>query len=333
MTPDPADLGRLRRLARIADRDGLVRAAAIDHPENYDLLFDRDLSRVDFAEVVESKLELIAAMAPHASALLLDPRASIGQAIITGAAPGNVGIISGLENLYYEPSTGGFEPRLETKPGWTPAKLSLLGVDAAKLVVFHRGTDTESEQAKVDLVRQVAADCHARQLPLIVEPLWYAAPGESLDDPQVRARRTASVIATAATFKEAGADIMKVEFPVDLRTDAASADEACAQLAQAVSGPWVLLSAGVTFEGFCEQLVVGARHGACGFMAGRAIWGDAVGRHDAAVRAAGARQAQERLDRLTEILHTSPNRLWDGLPTTSAAATVGPTWFREGFGD
>lgn len=329
------DLGRTRRLARIADSDGLIRAAAIDHPENYDLLFDSDLSKVSFDEVVESKLELIEAMAPHATALLLDPRASIGQAIATGAAPGNVGIISGLENLYYQPGTGDFEPVLATKPGWEPAKLAALGVDAAKLVVWHRAGDTSPEdtEAKVAEVARIAADCHAHHLPLIVEPLWYAVGGESLDDAEVRAARTASVLESARLFKAAGADIMKVEFPVDLRRnpDSRDVDAAVATLAEACAGPWVLLSAGVTFEGFLDQLTVGARHGACGFMAGRAIWGDAVGRHPADTRARGARVAQERLDRLAEVLHAAPHRAWTPLPMSEAPSTIGPTWYRDGF--
>ncbi len=329
------DLGVTRRLARLADREGLIRAAAIDHPENYDLLFDDDLSKVTFEEVVESKLELVAAMAPHATALLLDPRASIGQAIATGAAPGSVGIISGLEHLSYQRDSGDFLPVLSTKPGWEPAKLAALGVDAAKLVVWHRAGDTgaAATEATVAEVARIAEDCHRHHLPLIVEPLWYALAGESLDDAQVRAARTASVLASAALFKAAGADIMKVEFPVDLRRNPSPTDveAAVSALAQACAGPWVLLSAGVTFDGFLDQMRVAARHGACGFMAGRAIWGDAVGRKSAAERAHGARIAQSRLDQLAEVLHDAPHRSWQPIPFAEAATEVGPTWYRDEF--
>ncbi len=71
---------------------------------------------------------------------------------------------------------------------------------------------------------------------------------------------------------------MKVEFPVLDLTDLDACHAACAELDAAVDGPWVLLSAGVTFEGFRTQVDVAADHGCSGFMAGRAIWGDAVGR-------------------------------------------------------
>ena len=205
MTTTP-DVGLQRRLSRICDRDGLIRTAAIDHPENYDLLFDADLSRVDFAEVVDSKLELIAAMSGHASSLLLDPRSSVGQAIVSGAVPGDVGILSGLEALYYQPDSGGFEPRLALKEGWGPERLADLGIDAAKLVVFHRHLDEDAVAEKVAIVSDVARRCHDLHLPLVVEPLWYPAAGEDPTDPAIRAQRTESVISSAAIFKAAGAD-------------------------------------------------------------------------------------------------------------------------------
>ncbi|GAA1798079.1 hypothetical protein [Nostocoides veronense] len=326
MTTTP-DVGLQRRLSRICDRDGLIRTAAIDHPENYDLLFDADLSRVDFAEVVDSKLELIAAMSGHASSLLLDPRSSVGQAIVSGAVPGDVGILSGLEALYYQPDSGGFEPRLALKEGWGPERLADLGIDAAKLVVFHRHLDEDAVAEKVAIVSDVARRCHDLHLPLVVEPLWYPAAGEDPTDPAIRAQRTESVISSAAIFKAAGADIMKVEFPVDLAAQGEQADAATARLAEACAGTWVLLSAGVTFDGFLQQVEVGVRHGCSGFMAGRAIWGDGVGRFDADRRAAGVRTACERLDKLTDVLHRRPNPAYTSVPRDAAPAVIGPDWY------
>lgn len=82
----PAWLGTLRRLLRISDADGFIRVAAIDHPENYLALFDSDLASVGFGEVVESKLELIEAMSPHSTAVLIDPAWSFGQGVSCSTA-------------------------------------------------------------------------------------------------------------------------------------------------------------------------------------------------------------------------------------------------------
>lgn len=330
------ELGKLRRLARIADGQGVIRAAAIDHPENYQILFDADLSKVSFEEVVESKLELVARMSEHASAVLLDPVWSCGQAIATGDLPGSCGLISGLEDLYYAPQTSpvGFDVQLRLKPGWSPAKLSVLGVDAAKLVVFHRSDASDTHAQEVhDVVANVASECSALGLPLIVEPLWYPVAGEDLDDPAVADRRTASVLATAASFKAVGADIMKVEFPVNLATEHGRerADAAVAALAEACGGPWVLLTAGVTFDGFVDQLKLAVRHGCNGFMAGRAIWGDAVGRLDAIVRAAKADLVCERLDQLAEIMSGGESAV-SLVPRAEVTEVITATWHRGPIG-
>jgi tagatose-1,6-bisphosphate aldolase len=90
----------------------------------------------------------------------------------------------------------------------------------------------------------------------------------------------------------------------------------------------VLLSAGVTFEGFRTQIDVAADHGCSGFMAGRAIWGDAVGRMDAEQRSAGAALAARRLDELAEVLRGRGASAWTPVPMAEAASVIGPAWYR-----
>lgn len=328
--PTAETVGLHRRMARISGADGLIRTIAIDHPDTYLVLFDEDVSQVSFEEVVQSKLEMIAELSQHATSVLADPIWSFGQCIVTGALPGDVGLITGIEDLYYTPDTSpvGFDTALRLKQGWGPAKLSALGADAAKLVVFHREDEDGAQVARQhEVVAQVARDCHAVGLPLIVEPLWFPVAGEDLADPAVRARRRSSVISSARAFHEDGVDIMKVEFPVLDLTDLDACHQACADLDEAVEGPWVLLSAGVTFEGFRTQIDVAADHGCSGFMAGRAIWGDAVGRLGAQQRAEGAALAARRLDELAEVLEGRGAPAWTPVPAADAAAVIRPDWY------
>ncbi len=330
--PSAETVGLHRRLARITDRAGLIRTIAIDHPDNYLLLFDDDVSKVTFEEVVESKLEMIAELSRHATSVLADPVYSFGQAVVTGALPGDVGLISGIEDLYYTPSTStvGFDTELRLKAGWEPAKLAALGADAAKLVVFHREDgDTAEIAAQHDVVARAARDCHAVGLPLVVEPLWHPTTEEDLADPQVQERRRRSVVSAARSFRADGADIMKMEFPVLDLDDLAACHQACAELDEAVDGPWVLLSAGVTFEGFRTQVDVAADHGCSGFMAGRAIWGDAVGRHTPEQRAEGAALAARRLDDLAGLLEGRGAPAWTPVPMADAPHVVGADWYRS----
>lgn len=332
--PAPSTIGLHRRLSRICDAAGHIRTMAIDHPENYLALFDDDLDAVDFAEVVESKLDMVRVLARHATSVLVDPVWSFGQGIASGAIPGDVGVISGIEDLYYRPASAtGFDTELRLKPGWGPDVLAALGADAAKLVVFHRQDQDPGVVARQHaVVAQVAAQCRAHQLPLVVEPLWFPVGEEDLADPAVRATRRASVLSAARSFREAGADIMKMEFPVLDLTDLDAAHDACAALDEAVSGPWVLLSAGVTFEGFRTQLDIAADHGCSGFMAGRAIWGDAVGRMDAQARARGAALAARRLDELAEVLAGRGASAYTPVGQDDVAALIGPQWYRSALG-
>ena len=92
-------LGKLRSLTRISTEDGFIATLAVDHPENYLALIDPDWTRVSSADATRSKLELIAAVAPHASALLVDPLWSLAQGIVTGVIPASVGVITGIEAL------------------------------------------------------------------------------------------------------------------------------------------------------------------------------------------------------------------------------------------
>ena len=124
---------------------------------------------------------------------------------------------------------------------------------------------------------------------------------------------------------------MKVEFPLLDLTDLDACHQACADLDDAVDGPWVLLSAGVTFEGFRTQVDVAADHGCSGFMAGRAIWGDAVGRLGAEQRAAGAALAARRLDAGRGARGPRRRRVDAGADGRRRLGG-GPTWYRT-YGD
>lgn len=319
-------LGKLRRLQRISDADGFIRVAAIDHPENYLALFDSDVAAVGFAEVVESKLELIEAMAPHSTAVLVDPVWSLGQGVLTGAIPGTTGIISGLEHLAYSPS--GFGTQTALREHWTVPVLARLGADGAKLVVFYRDELSDVSAGQRDLVADLAARCDEAEVPLIVEPLWYPRDDESLDDPSVRASRVDAIVESARVFGDLGADVMKVEFPgyVGSPEEEAEAARACARLDAGIDVPWVLLSAAATFEEFRIQVRIAAAAGACGFMAGRAIWGDGVGRYDAERRAAGARIAAERLDDLHTVMRAHGRGWCRQVSVAEAVETLPRSW-------
>ena len=304
-TPAAADLvdelGLRRRLARLTTEDGFFLVPALDHPENYLELFDKDISRVAYDTVVRSKLELAAHLAPHASALLLDPVWSLGQAVATATLPRDVGLISSIELLAYTPE--GFGLETELRPDWTPEKIARAGVDGVKVYLSYRA-ETDVADSQRALVGDLAARCHAAGLPLVVEPIWYALPGEDATDPALQARRAAAIVASGAEFASIGADVLKMQFPGSVRTAEGrrSAEAAARELDGALDRPWVLLSEGVGYDEFAVQVEVVSAAGASGYIAGRAIWGDAVGAIPEADRRAGLERAARRLQELNAVV-------------------------------
>jgi tagatose-1,6-bisphosphate aldolase len=305
------DLGIVRRLSRLATDDGFFDIAALDHPENYLALLDPDITRVSYETVVESKLELGAELARHASGLLLDPVYALGQAIATRTLPRDVGLVAPIEVLTYRPDAPpGWDTATRLRPKWTPEKMAKLGVDGVKLILFYRAdlADTAAEQRK--LVADLAAECRAWQLPLIVEPIWYPLPGE---EPAVNQRADA-IVASAAEFTLLGVDVLKMQYP--------GSAAACRDLDAAATVPWVLLSEGAGFDDFAVQMQVAAGAGASGYIAGRAVWGDAVGR-TGALAAVG-----ERLETLNAVVRAH-GRPW---AERASAAAITPTWY-ESYGE
>jgi tagatose-1,6-bisphosphate aldolase len=101
-------------------------------------------------------------------------------------------------------------------------------------------------------------------LPSVIEPVITTLPGRPKP---VGQEKKELVIASAARLAEVGPDLLKLEWPED--------EGGCRELTR-VTGrvPWALLSAGVEFEEFLQRTRIALDAGACGFIAGRAIWGE-----------------------------------------------------------
>jgi tagatose-1,6-bisphosphate aldolase len=326
----PHSLGKLRSLTRISTEDGFIATLAIDHPENYLAMIDPHWRRVTSAQATRSKLELIAALTPHASAFLVDPLWSLAQGIVTGVIPARTGIITGIESLSYQ-ADGGFGTKTAVRERWTVEKIKTLGADAVKMVVWWRLDARDVDEIR-RIVSRLVADCERHQIPLVLEPLWYPADGQDPNSQAARDDRAETIVGAAKEFVGLGIDVLKSEFPADLvvAPDGTSGEEAATQAARAIDAacagtPWVMLSGSSTYEVFRRQLTIVAQAGACGFMAGRAIWTGAVGGTDQQRREAVAR-CQTRLDECLSILRANGRPWRQPPPTAEVAETLTAGW-------
>ena len=169
-------------------------------------------------------------------------------------------------------------------PDWSVAKIKRMGANGVKMLVYYHPQAPTAAEIET-LVGQVAEACLAQDIPFFLEPLSYSPdPTRKKLSPEERRQ---VVIETARRLVGPGVDVLKAEFPVDIKAepDELAWTEACAELSEVSSAPWVLLSASVDYETYLRQVTVACRSGASGVMVGRAVWKEAV-----------ELQGQERLD-------------------------------------
>ncbi len=264
--------GRYRGLktSSLAEADvfGIV---AFDQRGSYRRMMPPDSS---YAQLAQVKNEIIGVLSRDASAILTDP--TYGLSASMQMSP-KAGLLLALEKSGYSGDSS--YRRTELIPAWTPQKIRKTGASAVKLMVYyHPGSGKLAEELE-DFVRRAVADCHAWDLPVFLEPMSYsldpAAPKESEAFAAIRAE---VVIETARRLSRSGADVLKLEFPLDIQfnQDRDEWRRACAAVSEASAVPWVLLSAGVDFAQFKPQAQVACECGASGFLAGRAIWKEAA---------------------------------------------------------
>jgi tagatose-1,6-bisphosphate aldolase len=233
------------------------------------------------------KIDLVAALAAHASGVMLEPEYSIPQVIDAGVLPPGVGFTAALEDQGYLDDPSARPTRI--LPGWSVAQAQACGAAAAKLLLpYVPGTALAAAQES--FAADVAAEARDVGLPLLLEPLAYG-----ISDPDEHAR---VVVETARRFAGLGAALVKLPFPGGGKVGDREAAAACAEITAAIDVSWALLSGGGSFDAFAAQLAVARAAGCAGFMVGRALWGDAV------TAPPGPRRyivAAERLDRLAAI--------------------------------
>jgi len=322
------DPGKVRSLQRVTSEDGFFLICALDHLSDFAELLGPDLSKIGFADVVRAKDAIIRAVSPSVSAVLIDPLYALGQLGISRAVPRDVGLMAPLEDEDYAIPEGPRRTRL--REGWGMPQIKAAGADVAKLLWFFRpdgdpGTADHQRQLVRDLVRQAGE----LSIPLVVEPIWYPLPGEDPDSEQWKAARVEGIITSAIEADQLGVDMLKVEFPgyVDTEAGIAKARKSCAELDAAVSAPWVILSAGVGFEDFVTQVQLACEAGASGYLAGRSVWRDAVSTPDPDARAAAVAASVSRIERLNEVTRRYGRPYQPGVSLDDALGQLPEDWF------
>ena len=271
-------VGKIRGMKEITTSNGLMTILALD--QRGSIVPALGLSpgdRAVYQRLRDFKLMVLRHLVRPASAVLLDPQYVAAEAVAEGVLPGHKGLIVTLEQSGYvgEPTA-----RLNrVLPDWSMALVKRMGASAAKLLIEFNPYAGEAAERQEQLVANLAQEARAADLPFLVEPVVYSTqPGVPKQSAEFAAQRPALVIETARRIGALGADVLKVEFPHDARfnDDEGAWVDGCAALNEAAPVPWALLSAGVDYQTFKRQVRVVCQAGASGFVAGRAIWKEAL---------------------------------------------------------
>jgi len=282
-------------LDAIADADGRFAVLAMDQRASLRTMLTEAGRPAEDADLTAFKVDVIGALSPLASGVLTDVEYGVAAVRSSGALADGVGLLVAAEPPQKQKFGG--EVLTTVEPQRNAAWVVQNTGDAMKFLVYwnpdRAAVEGEPDLAQIalDAVATVVADCAATGIPSVIEPLVAFAPGLELS----RADKEAAVVRSATRLAKLDMDLLKLEWP--------GSAAACTTVSENLGTvPWALLSAGVQYEDFAERTRDALEGGACGFIAGRAIWGEAVTMVGDERRAWLTEVAVPRLRGLNELL-------------------------------
>jgi len=286
-------LGKKWGLRRMATPTGHFTMVAIDQRHQISALIAARLGiaadEVRFTDMVAVKRALVECLGQHASAMLLDPNYAFPAAL--ERLPAHTGLVVTLEDNRYDDTPGGRKSRVIRD--WSVEKIKRAGGDGVKLLTWFRpDADREVIDHQKRLVERIGNECRRHDIALVLELLVYPfleSARPTLDAVASPAKLPELVLGSVCEFVHPryGVDLLKLECPLAGATlpprDGGAAHLRAQQWFDEMGGicrnagiPWVMLSGGVSPAQFLRVMEYAYAAGANGFLAGRAIWWDAL---------------------------------------------------------
>jgi len=289
--------GKFEGLMHISNAQGQFTIVATDQRGSLKRMINpQNPNNVTPEQMKEVKRALIKNLAGkksqgRASGILIDPEYSYEQEFLKSCdIRADVGILMSAEASGYG-GKGEFAPEAQIFGGLDAEeavlKIKNRGASAVKLLVYYR-PDGPTRKHQESIVKAIGRACEKYDIAFLLEPVSHSlesGPHKKRNPKEFSEIKPQIVIETARelTKPEYCVDVLKAEFPLNLKyAEELGQDpsEACKELDEASEIPWVILSAGVDYEEFKENLKYAVDNGASGFLCGRAIWKEAVGRED-----------------------------------------------------
>jgi sulfofructosephosphate aldolase len=291
-------------LARMARPSGAFAMVAMDQRESLRAMFAENLPEpIELERRVGFKVAVARVLSPHASAMLIDQPEGLEPILAAGALDPGCALIIAADDLVQPMGAAVDDTGLDRSVDLMAARRR--GAVAAKLLVIWKPDRSAADRAS--LVREFLAVSRGAGLAGIVEGV--VRPPAGVDEADWTEREDALLEAT----RELGAlhpDIYKAQVPFNGKAPAETITDRCRSMTDMLPCPWVVLSSGVSIEDYPAAVEAACRGGASGFLAGRAVWRDAlVADPEPVLR----ERAVPRLQRLADIVDTVA-RPWTEAP-------------------
>lgn len=270
---------------------------ALDQRESLRDMFGRSLSGsyVGDETLRQFKRSAVASLSGHASAILLDRVLGLSDGAPPGLDPA-CALIVAVDVLDNQPGHEIMNVAFDHEV--TPEFLASVGASAVKLLVAWRRDG--DRRMRAELVTQTIELARAAGVASLIEGVVRPSGNGHWSDQRERHQ---AILDCARELVEFGPDIYKVEVPGYVPGDLSRVEDQSALMSDIVGGDWVILSNGVDREAFPEALAAAMRGGARGFLAGRAVWANAVEAPDPVTVLES--QSVTRLQGLTDIVTRS----------------------------
>ncbi len=271
MTDVTLPAARSTGLARVARPSGAFAMLAVDQREAMRAMFaEHQAAPVTDQQLTDFKVAATRVLTPYASAVLVDKQFAFDAVVEAKAVAPTCGLIAAAD--HFIEGNGELVTAVKIDRDVDPAAVRDQGAVAMKLLVIHR--PDEAAAIRIAMVEEFVQRCRDAGVVSIIEPVAKAPRrGGSWD-------WDACVVAAAKELGSLGAELYKAEVPLKGQGPVDEIRRRCAQITDAVSSPWVVLSSGVPADLFPQAVELACREGASGFLAGRAVWAAVIGSDD-----------------------------------------------------
>jgi sulfofructosephosphate aldolase len=215
-------------------------------------------------DVTAFKVVATGALAPHASAVLLDRETGLSGVLDAGVLPAATALLVAADRIC-QPRGGAVVTTGLDRVVFRQAPLVERAAAFKLLVIWH---PHRGRARRARLVPAFLDACRAAGRPSLVEGIVRRPPDVAPEDWD----HPSAVLDAARELGGFGPDVYKAEVPTHGTGPAATIVEASRAITTALSCPWVVLSNGVAPDRFDDAAAAACEGGASGFLAGRAIW-------------------------------------------------------------